>query len=245
MSTPPACPSCKTAMAVHSLPSVAGGQVEIDLCFACRGIWFDPLENLKLSPAAVVDLFKLLHAHRHEGTTALPHKLACPHCRRVLTQGFDLVKSGRYITHRCPQKHGRFSTFAAFMIEKGFVRQLTATEIDDMAQRLGVINCSNCGAPVDLRKDHACPHCHSALSLLDPQAVERALVGYESAARESDGVKIPQLADALVMLERDRLRAEREAKADRSGRLVLSDDGLGSSVDLWAAGLALVWKVLK
>ena len=145
-------------MTVHSLPSVAGGQLEVDLCFACRGIWFDPLENLKLSPAAVVDLFKLLHAHRHEGATALPHKLACPHCHRALTQGFDVVKSGRYITHRCAQRHGRFSTFASFMIEKGFVRQLTTTEIDDMAQRLAVINCSNCGAPVDLRTDHACPH---------------------------------------------------------------------------------------
>jgi hypothetical protein len=229
-------------MSAQSLPSVAGGQVEIDLCFTCRGIWFDPQENLKLAPAAVVALFKLLHDHRHDGNTPLPNKLACPRCSRSLAQGFDVVKSGRYITHRCPQRHGRFSTFASFMIEKGFVRQLTTTEIDDMAQRVRVINCSNCGAPVDLRTDHACSHCRSALSLLDPQAVERALVGYESAARDAGGLKIPQLADALVMLERDRVRAEREAKANQSGRLVLSGDG---GVDLWAAGVALVWGMLK
>jgi len=230
-------------MEVQSLASLAGGQVEIELCFACRGLWFDPQENLKLSPAAVVELFKLLHAHRHEGAHALPQQLACPRCRRALVQGFDVVKSGRYITHRCPQRHGRFSTFAAFMIEKGFVRQLTVAEIDDMAQRLKVINCSNCGASVDLRTDHACPYCRSALSLLDPQAVERALVGYESAARAQGGIQLPQLADALVMLERDRQQAAREAKANQTGRLVLSDDG--HSLDLWAAGLALVWAVLK
>ncbi len=230
-------------MTLQSLASVVGGQVEIDLCFACRGIWFDPQENLKLAPAAIVDLFRQLHDHRHDDVHALPQKLACPRCSRALAQGFDVVRSGRYITHRCPQRHGRFSTFGSFMIEKGFVRQLTTAEIDDMAQRLQVINCSNCGAPVDLRTDAACPHCRSALSLLDPQAVERALVGYESAARDAGGIKMPQLADALVMLERDRQRAEREAKANQTGRLVLSSDGQG--LDLWAAGLALVWKVLK
>ncbi|MBT3067309.1 zf-TFIIB domain-containing protein [Rhodoferax sp. U11-2br] len=238
-----ACPSCHDPMYTHTLASVAGGHLELDLCFACRGLWFDPQENLKLSPAAVVELFKLLHAHRHEGAKALPQQLSCPHCRRALVQGFDVVKSGRYITHRCPQRHGRFSSFAAFMIEKGFVRQLSTAEINDMAQRLKVINCSNCGAPVDLRTDHACPYCRSALSLLDPQAVERALVGYESAARAQGGVQLPQLADALVMLERDRQQAARDAKANQSGRLVLGDDG--PSLDLWAAGLALVWAVLN
>lgn len=230
-------------MAVQSLASLSGGQVEIELCFACRGIWFDPQENLKLSPAAVVQLFKLLHAHRLDGAHALPQQLACPRCHGALVQGFDVVKSGRYITHRCPQRHGRFSTFAAFMIEKGFVRQLTGAEINDMAQRLKVINCSNCGAPVDLRTDHACPYCRSALSLLDPQAVERALVGYESAARAQSGIQVPQLADALVMLERDRQQAARDAKAQQSGRLVFSEDVQG--LDLWAVGLALVAAVLN
>ena len=75
----------------------------------------------------------MLHAHRNEGANALSHSLVCPSCRRALVQGFDVVKSGRYITHRCLQRHGRFSTFAAFMIEKGFVRQLTVAEINDMA----------------------------------------------------------------------------------------------------------------
>jgi hypothetical protein len=235
------CPSCNTAMSLQALASLAGGSVNIDLCFGCRGIWFDPQENLKLAPAAVLVLFKLLHAHRNEGAQALPQKLACPHCRSTLVQGFDQVKSGRYITHRCPQRHGRFSTFAAFMIEKGFVRQLTQAEIDDMAQRVAVISCSSCGGPVDLRQETVCPHCRCALSLLDPQAVERALVGYESAAREAGGIRIPQLADALMQVERDRLAAEREARAERG---LLGVD-TGSGLDLWAAGIELVSRVLR
>ena len=42
-----------------------------DRCFACHGIWFDPQENLKLAPAGVVELFKLLHAHREEARMPL------------------------------------------------------------------------------------------------------------------------------------------------------------------------------
>ncbi|TXT40807.1 MAG: hypothetical protein FD135_869 [Comamonadaceae bacterium] len=229
-------------MEKHAFASVAGPDVLLDLCFACHGLWFDPLENLKLSPAAVVELFRLLHAHRDDARQPLANKLSCPHCNSGLVQGFDVVKSGRYITYRCARKHGRFSVFSSFMIEKGFVRQLTQPEIDDMAQRVAVLYCNSCGAPVDLRKDHACPYCRAAFSLLDPQAVERALQGYAKASSQAGALKIPELADALVMVERDRLRVQREAQAQhRSFQLSESP----ASVDLWAAGLALVWTMLN
>ncbi len=230
-------------MEKHALESVNHtGTVLLDLCFACQGIWFDPQENLKLSPVAVVELFKLLHAHRDVARQPLPKKLDCPRCNRALGQGFDVVKSGRYITYRCAQRHGRFSTFSSFMIEKGFVRQLTRPEIDDMAQRVAVIYCTSCGAPVDLRQDHACPHCRSAFSLLDPKAVEQALQGYAKAASSAGVVNAPQLADALIMVERDRVQAQREAKAQ--GGLFLPGD-TSPRIDLWAIGLGLVWSVLN
>lgn len=229
-------------MDTHVLPSVAGGTVELDLCYACHGMWFDPQENLKLSPAAVVELFGVLHAHRDAAHQPLALKMDCPRCNKALAQGFDVVKSGRYITYRCPQRHGRFSAFSSFMIEKGFVRQLTRPEIDDMAQRVAVIYCTGCGAPVDIRKDHACPHCRSAFSLLDPKAVERALQGYAKAASSDTALKMPELADALVMVERDRLQAQREAKA--RGDITLPGD-TSLRIDLWGAGLALVWSMLN
>jgi hypothetical protein len=217
-----------------------GAMVHVDLCYACRGLWFDPMENLKLSAAAVVALFGQLHAHRTAPVQPLARRLDCPRCTRALTEGFDLVKSGRYITYRCAQKHGRFAPFASFMVEKGFVRQLTRAEVDDLAAQVGVVACTSCGAPVDVRKDAACPYCRAPLSLLDPHAVERALQGYARASQQAGGVKIPELADALVQIERDRARAQREARA-KGGLLNAPLD----SPDLWREGLAAVWRMLN
>lgn len=225
-----------------SLASVNGGDVLLDLCFPCQGIWFDPQENLKLTPGSVVELFRVLHARQSETRQALASRMACPHCNQSLAQGFDVVRSGRYITYRCPQRHGRFSAFSSFMIEKGFVRQLTPAEIDDMASRVAVIYCTSCGAPVDLRKDHACPHCRSAFSLLDPKAVEKALADYAKAANKKGNAHAPQLADALIMLERDRAQTRHSAK--EQGYTSLPGD-TSPGIDLWGIGLAMVWNLLN
>jgi glutaredoxin len=79
---------------------------------------------------------------------------------------------------------------------------------------------------VDLRTDHACPHCRSAFSLLDPKAVERALQGY---ARTS------HVADAITTPERDRPQIQRDNKAHTN---------LDFDFDLFELGLTLVWKIL-
>jgi hypothetical protein len=203
-------------MSIHPLASQDGRPLELDICFACQGMWIDPQENLKLSPAAVAELFRLLHEQRTAAHQPLATAVHCPRCTGLLTQGFDVVRTGRYITYRCARGHGRFSAFSSFMIEKGFVRLMTQPEIDDLAQRVSVIHCSSCGAPVDLRKDHACPHCRSAFSLLDPRAVERAMQGYAHAVKSTaTGPKPHDLADALIMLERDRQQALREQKTQR------------------------------
>lgn len=243
-------------MEVHVLAGVNGvhgGMVELDLCFACQGMWFDPSENLKLAPAAVAELFKVLHEHRDTPRQPLAAKLGCPHCTASLVQGFDVVRSGRYITYRCANGHGRFSAFSSFMIEKGFVRQLTRPEIDDIARRVAIIHCTGCGAPVDLRTDHACPHCRSAFSLLDPKAVEKALQGYAKAAtatanNNGNGNRAAltppayDLADALIAMEQDRDPAKRADQA-QTGRLLTRDANDG--VDLLAVGVAMVWAMMN
>ena len=228
-------------MDVRQVAAVGGGTLELDLCHACHGIWFDGNENIRMAPDGVVELFRQLHEHRSDPQTALAHAMHCPRCRRGLSEGSDVVRSGRFITYRCPQRHGRFSTFSSFMIEKGFVRQLSPLEVTDLAERLRVIHCGSCGAPVDLRKDHACPYCRAAFSLLDPNAVEQALAGYgKQAARVEQGPSRADLADALVLIERDRERARREEKKERwqNNRGVDVDD-------LWVAGVSLVWDLLK
>ena len=221
-------------MQVHVLPGQYSGTVEIDLCFGCQGLWFDHLENLKLAPEAVATMFKEMHRHRDARHQPLAERLRCPQCRTQLVQGFDIVRSGRFITHRCESRHGRFSSFASFMIEKGFVRQLTRPEIADIAAKVGVISCSSCGAPVDLRKEDACSHCRSALSLLDPQAVEKALHSYATAPAARAASQPADLADALVALARERSRQQRE-----NGRLAAPVGGI-FAVDLLSVGLGLV-----
>ena len=231
-------------MQMHALPGNHGHTIELDLCFPCQGMWFDPKENLKLAPSAVAELFRLLHEQRGAAHQPLGNNLDCPRCRGGLTQGFDLVRSGRYITYRCTNGHGRFSLFSSFMVEKGFVRQLTRPEIEDIAKRVAVIHCSSCGAPVDIRKDAACPHCRSAFSLLDPKAVEKALEGYAHADKGSGHLadKTPNIADVLIMLERDNQRAKREQQA-QTGRLYTAKYSV-TGVDLWSIGLALIASVL-
>ncbi len=146
-------------MEVHRFTAHTGQALEIDVCYACQGLWLDHSENLQLPPAAVVELFRLLHAHRSDQRHPLQARMDCPRCSRTLAQGFDVVRTGRYMTYRCASRHGRFSTFSSFMVEKGFVRHMTPIEVQDLAQRVGAVYCTSCGAPVDIRKDHACPYC--------------------------------------------------------------------------------------
>ena len=127
-------------MASRAVAGHNGATIALDLCHACRGLWFDEGESLRLSPEGIVDLFGDLNAHKDDAQTPLGRAMACPRCRRELAEGVDLVRTGRYFTYRCPQRHGRFATFAAFMVEKGFVRQLTAPEIADLAERVRIIH---------------------------------------------------------------------------------------------------------
>lgn len=236
-------------MEAHQFTSNQGQSLELDICYPCQGMWFDRYENLKLTPDAVVELFRLLHEHRAEQHMPLSSKLACPRCVKPLDKGFDLVRSGRYITYRCAGQHGRFSTFSSFMVEKGFVRHMTRPEIDDLAQKVGAIYCTSCGAPVDIRKDHACPYCKAAFSLIDPQAVVRALEGYAQASAKAKAGVTPasagDIGDALVALERDRNAARRERQTSALSGLGTEDAMQITTGDLLAAGVALVWSVLK
>ncbi len=238
--------------------------VVLDLCFDCHGIWFDHRESLQLSPRGVLQLFETLHAHREQPHSPLKAHKACPQCRRTLLRGVDRTISGSYVVYRCPQQHGRFGTFSSFMIEKGFVRQMTQPEIRALADRVRAIHCNSCGATVDLRKDHACPYCRSAFSLLDPEAVEKALGRYRRGAHlqsvqagtdaagalELGGMSATERAEAraaqvIAQAEVEALseRRRRERQIER-----LSERSLGGPPfidELWSAGLDVVWRLLR
>lgn len=208
------------------------GEVELDLCFSCQGIWFDEYESLQLAPASVIELFRMIHRHRDAQRLPLAGVLQCPRCDERLIESRDRVKSGLFNYLRCLQQHGRFITFAQFMIEKGFVRQLSGAEIDQLKVRIGIVRCSGCGAPVDIRQDSACSHCRAPIVILDAQAVEAALAGYQQDALRQAAAPSPEvLADAIVFNERERYRRQRE-------RGLAGDADLA---DLLLDGVAMVW----
>lgn len=214
------------------------GEVILDLCFHCQGIWFDDFESVQITPGGILELFKLIHQHRDDQRLPLRDPLPCPRCNERLLHGLDVARhGGRFNYHRCLQKHGRFTIFAQFMIEKGFVRQLTVAEIETLAARVGTVRCNGCGAPVDIRKDHACGHCRSPIAILDPAAVEQALARYQQAEIKRTTPNVEMLADAIVMREREKSQRQRGRKLNGPDTAELGD--------LIASGIDLVWNLLR
>jgi hypothetical protein len=42
---PTPCPSCQQTMSKHRFERLHHGEVILDLCYACQGIWFDDFER--------------------------------------------------------------------------------------------------------------------------------------------------------------------------------------------------------
>ncbi len=47
-------------MAAQTLDGHLGTTVSIDLCLPCQAFWFDSQESLRLSPGAVLRLFRII-----------------------------------------------------------------------------------------------------------------------------------------------------------------------------------------
>lgn len=215
------------------------GTVELDLCFTCQGIWFDEFESVQITPGGIIELFKLLHEHQDDPRVPLREPLKCPRCKERLLHGLDVAKhGGQFNYHRCLQKHGRFTTFAQFMIEKGFVRQLNPAEIGELSAKVGIIRCMGCGAPVDIRKDHACGHCRAPITILDPSAVEQALARFQHAEVRRTTRDVEALGDAIVMREREKSRQKRLNQEPNNVDVV-------DVIDLVSAGAEFIWTLIR
>lgn len=155
------------------------GQVELELCFDCHAIWFDQYESAQLTPGSVLALFREIHEHRDAPTRPVADDLRCPRCRVRLLYTHDLQRTNRISYYRCPEAHGRFTTFFQFLREKNFVRSLTPAEINRLKVHVAQVRCSGCGAPVDLARDSQCAYCRSPISILDAEAVRTTLAALD------------------------------------------------------------------
>ena len=191
-------------MNAEILPGHLGTTVTIDLCLRCQAFWFDAHESLQLSPAAVLKLFRLIGEQAPTARTPVPGDASCPRCGIRLLLTFDQQRSTRFQYWRCARGHGRLITFVEFLREKDFIRPLTPQQIEELRQNVQVINCSNCGAPIDLATSSSCAHCRSPLSMLDMKQAG-ALV---TALRESER---PRPIDPTLPLQLEQARREVEA----------------------------------
>lgn len=176
------------------------GEVIIDVCWDCHALWFDQYESTTLAPRSVIDLFRLIHDHRDKPARTLADGMACPHCRAKLAHTQDIQRTNRITYHRCPNGHGRLTTFFQFLREKQFVRSLSQPEIDQLKAKVAQVRCSGCGAVVDLARDAACGYCRSPISVLDAEAVEKTLAALADADRKRTAPNSAELAVAFESL---------------------------------------------
>ena len=197
------CPNCTTQTEHVAMDGVYGADIELDLCFACHALWLDKRESLHLSPRGTLDLFRMLHEHRDDPRHALEGSMSCPRCGTGLSLSHDIGKSGRFSYYSCPAGDGRFTPFSEFLKEKQFVRTLNAAEKAKLRADVRTVQCSGCGAPVDVAKRFDCGHCGSPITVLDADAVEKTLskLSKADAARSGDPEEVEAKARAMAAFE--------------------------------------------
>lgn len=188
----------------QALGSKYGPELEIDICFACHVLWLDKRESIHLSAQGTLDLFRVLHEHRDDPRHALGSRSQCPRCGQYLRLMRDIGKGGRFTYYRCPSAHGRLTPFSEFLKEKQFVRALNPAERSRLRADIKQVQCSSCGAPVDIERSFECQHCGSALSVLDADAVAKTLSELEdadAARRAVDPADAERRARAVAAME--------------------------------------------
>ena len=225
-------------MQEHSLDGVHGRSVAIDLCEPCQSLWFDGRESLQLSPAATLSLFRIIGERAARPQLRDADAAKCPRCKGRLRRTQDMQRATRFEYFKCPNEHGRLISFFEFLKEKDFIKPLTPQQIAELRQAVQMVNCSNCGAPIDLAKSSACAHCQSALSMLDMKQAEKVVEQLRSAGRTDKPV------DPMLPINLARARAQVEsAFAGMPEQRAWLDDV--SSNGLVGAGLHLVMRLVR
>ena len=221
---PTQCPNCREIMPSRSVE--ANGMlepIEINACEPCNLFWFDKLESVRLTPKSVLDLFQFI-GKAGPARRTIASNFNCPRCTLPLTVTHDLQRATRFTYWRCAFDGGQLIMFNQFLRQKNFIRAPTPAELAKLRSTVRQISCSQCGAPVDLATDSACPHCGSPIALIDPDGVTKALQELSSGSSVSsaspEGMRAA-LSDAQIDAIFDVQRmADRDRMSDRGDDLV-------------------------
>jgi Transcription factor zinc-finger len=197
------CPGCSTEMTAMTLEGHLGAQVTIDVCATCQAFWFDRLESLQLSAGSTLKLMKFIGEHSSPGKPSLPAVLRCPRCAESLRLAHNMQRNMPFTYWRCGNDEGHFISFFEFLKEKNFIHPLSAEQIKELRQNVQFVNCSNCGASIDLASNSVCPFCHAPISMLDMKQPQRMLDQLKQAAEPKplDPTLPMKLASARLGLE--------------------------------------------
>ena len=175
------------------------GVIGLDFCFACQLIWFDSFESQQLTPGGILQVFKTLSERQAATRNPLPALVSCPRCGARLALTHDLQHTTRFTYFRCEFGHGHLTPFFQFLLEKSFVRPITGAELAQLKAKVKMVQCSNCGAPVDLEHDTACRYCGAPVSILDPEAAAKTVDALSVAQTRLASIDVDALAHALLM----------------------------------------------
>jgi DNA-directed RNA polymerase subunit RPC12/RpoP len=198
-------------MTTMPLEGHLGTLVPIDVCTACQAFWFDKFESLQLVAGSTLTLMRLIGEH---SSSARPSNLKAPRCPRCSTRLLatqDLQGNTRFKYSRC-NAHGRFIGFFDFLKEKNFIRSLSPRQIEDLRRTIQIVNCSNCGAPIDLTTNSACAHCASPISMLDMDQPQQMLAQLRQAASRLEPARSAPAGETSFM----RLEADQDWWQDAS-----------------------------
>ena len=196
------CPNCTTEMTSMTLDAHLTAPVAVDVCTACQAFWFDKYESLQLSPRSTLTLMKFIGEHSSPAKTPVADPLRCPRCLCRLEVTHDFQRNTRFGYWRC-EEHGRFIRFFDFLKEKNFIRVLSPQQVEQLRENVQTVNCSNCGAAIDLMTSSSCAHCGSPISILDMKQSQELLSQLQRAAQ-------PQPIDPALPLELARAKRQVE-----------------------------------
>ncbi len=220
-------------MTAIELDRVPLGALTVDLCAHCHALWFDAMESLQLSPAGTLILFRAIHAAGTAPPARPGPRLPCPRCETPLDLTQDVQRSTRFSYHRCRRGHGRYTPFVQFLREKNFIKPVSPAELSRLKALVRVVQCTSCGAPVDLEHDAACRYCRAPVAILDTEAVARTLRELDQAAAQRAAVSNPGAAAAAVL---ESVRFERAMAAEsRHADLALGIDVVGVGLAVLSA----------
>jgi hypothetical protein len=225
-------------MEAQALAAHNGRALTVDICQPCQSIWFDTRESVALTPASTLTMFRLIGDRTGRASPTAADLAKCPRCHGRLRLTRDMQRNTRFEYLMCPNGHGRLTTFLEFLKEKQFVRALTPQQLAELRATVQTVNCSNCGAPVDLATSSACRHCGSPLSMLDMSQAQALVEQLQKADRSGQPI------DPALPLNLERARRQTEASFSGLVRDASFLDDV-SGTDLVTAGLQALSRWLK